>query len=277
MKEDATIEENAVKRNIAKTMLNALFGKFLQQPINCNTTIANNLKDIYRFTEKYIITEFDFYGEKLILKGEAKEGFKGENIKFPNHIGCYILSYSKRIMLNYILEIDDTLKGDLFTYMDTDSAHIKKPAFDKLYAKGFIHIKHRKDDPDKLGYLTNDIKKGGIIIREKNLAPKNYMYEYINEVEELYVGDSAKMKCKGIPKKNLYYELYTKEEPTEVSFSGLKKVCARLTSKQKDIGYFSIVNNTQSRTFCKNRWSGMTLCENKYYPLGFDFNSLKGE
>ena len=37
------------------------------------------------------------------------------------------------------------------------------------------------------------------------------------------------------------------------------------------VGLFSIVNNTQTRTFMKSNWKGMDLIDNKYYPKGFQF------
>ena len=41
---------------------------------------------------------------------------------------------------------------------------------------------------------------------------------------------------------------------------------------EKGVKLFSIVNNTQTRTFMKSEWKGMELVDNKYYPKGYKFN-----
>ncbi len=52
----------------------------------------------------------------------------------------------------------------------------------------------------KVGFLCSDIKNEEVIINEMNIAPKCYMYEYINNKNELMIEDKATLKCEGIPK-----------------------------------------------------------------------------
>ena len=119
----------------------------------------------------------------------------------------------------------------------------------------------------KLGYLCSDIDHEGIIISEKNLAPKTYKYKYINSKNE--IGEMN--KCKGIPKKCLRSEYYDLDEPVEVEFDGLKKKHKTLTKKDKEQGLvnFSIVNNHQKRTMNKSVWQGMQLKDNEFFPHGY--------
>ena len=57
-------------------------------------------------------------------------------------------------------------------------------------------IKTKKDA--SLGFLCSDIKNEGFIIDESNLAPKTYIYTYIDQTGKI----DTTMKCKGIPKKS---------------------------------------------------------------------------
>ena len=82
------------------------------------------------------------------------------------------------------------------------------------------------------------------------------------------------MKAKGIPKRCLDYKIYDDYKTTEpVKFSGLRKKHLNLTKAdiKNGVGLFSIVNNTQQRTFNKTNWGGMVLKDNKFYPKGFEF------
>ena len=118
------------------------------------------------------------------------------------------------------------------------------------------------ESESKLGYLCSDIDDEGFIIYEKNLAPKSYRYEFINNKNEVYTGDEAIMKYKGIKKYDHYNdkavlraEYYDREDQVEVDFSGLKKKHKNLTKADKNSGveHFSMVNTTVKRTFYKSR------------------------
>ena len=83
-------------------------------------------------------------------------------------------------------------------------------------------------------------------------------------------------KVKEYPKKCLNNSMYNnyKDEEQKVEFSGLRKKHINLTKGdiEKGVKLFSIVNNTQTRTFMKSEWKGMELVDNKYYPKGYKFN-----
>lgn len=71
-------------------------------------------------------------------------------------------------MLTDMKAIDPSLARIPFTYSDTDSMHIFGSDYLKLRELGYI--KSKKDS--QLGYLCSDIDHEGVIISEKNLAPK---------------------------------------------------------------------------------------------------------
>jgi hypothetical protein len=167
--------------------------------------------------------------------------------------------------------IDPTLKTHIFTYTDTDSIHILGKHAEKLKRLGMIKDK----DNSSLGYLCSDIDNEGIIIYEKSLAPKTYFYEYIDNQNDVYDRENGVKKGKGIPKKCLKYKMYSDYVESEqvVEFSGLRRKHKTLTKSdiKNGVNHFSIVNNTQKRTFMKSEWTGMNLVGNYYYPKGYVF------
>ena len=269
MKEDAEKEKNPVKRSIAKLLLNAMYGKTLQRAIYENTAIINDYNQLLDFFKDYEITDINMLSDsKLLLTGTALN--KQEKITKPSQLGAFVLSYSRQIMMNYFKAIDPTLKTHIFSYTDTDSAHILGHHAKLLAEKGMIKPKNEAS----LGYLCSDIDDEGIIIYENNLAPKTYFYEYIDNKNGIHDKNNGTMKAKGIPKRCLDYKIYDDYKTTEpVKFSGLRKKHLNLTKAdiKNGVGLFSIVNNTQQRTFNKTNWGGMVLKDNKFYPKGFEF------
>jgi hypothetical protein len=200
---------------------------------------------------------------------------KENKISKPCQLGGFVLSYSRRIMLNYMKAIDPTLESMMFTYTDTDSLHITGESYKKLKDMGYI----RSGKDVALGYLSCDIDDEGIIISENNLAPKLYRYEYIDQLNRINGEEKiATMKAKGIPKSCLKYEMYDLlKEDQECDFSGLKRKHVSLTSSDKKAGlkHFSIVNCNQTRTFHSTTWTGFKRYGNEWFPRGY--NSEKNE
>lgn len=270
LKEDAEREGNKVMRSIAKLMNNALYGKTLQRAIFSKSEIVKTVYEVNRFIadkDKNSIEFTELKSGRVIITGEIKDIEKDKCITKPCQLGCFVTAYSRRIMLLYMKAMDPTLTQQTFTYTDTDSLHIQGKYHQQLIQKGLIKPK----DKSQLGYLCSDLDHEALIIREKNLAPKSYMYEYINNKNEIFLGDKGVMKTKGIPKKTLQAKFY-EEEQGDVEFSGLKKKGKTLTSADKQMGRhnFCIVNNTLKRTFNKTSWKQMQFIENEWYPHGFE-------
>ena len=121
--------------------------------------------------------------------GEIKEEKEYNVITKPAQYGSYVLVYSRRIILFYNKIIDNGLNKLIVSYTDTDSLHIPSEVYYKLKNMNLIRN-------GELGYLSNYILKNGMIFYEKNLGPKNYIYKYINNENEI----KTVMKTKGIPK-----------------------------------------------------------------------------
>jgi hypothetical protein len=140
----------------------------------------------------------------------------------------------------------------------------------------------------KIGLLSNDTenKAGvkGVIIREINLGPKNYFYEYICEDGSLYLNNNGKMKCKGIKSDTLHCGLYDNETSEKIipfnlfdkneslEFMSFKKRHLKIENANKDkFEHFSVQKTTIKREFNKTCWCGANLIDNKFYPVGYQF------
>ena len=278
MKEDAGKEGNKVKRNIAKLMLNALYGKTMQSARFSDTIIVNNVKEFNSFCREHTLMDYKILSDnRFLLTGDVLDRNRIDCVTKPKQLGGFVTAFSRRIMLKYMKAIDPTLKTNMFTYTDTDSMHITGQAYKKLKAMGYIVT----SESSKLGYLCSDVDDEGVIIYEKNLAPKSYRYEFINNKNEVYTGDKAIMKYKGIKKYDYYNnvpvlraEYYDNAIPVAVSFSGLKKKNKTLTKNDviNGVQHFSVTNNNVKRTFHNSDWSGMTFSNGEWFPKGYSLN-----
>ena len=264
LKGKAEKEGNDSMRNIAKLLLNSLYGKMLMAPIEQHTEIINSAVDMDKFLFEFELVDFHIINDsKILMVGQVKGERRIEKITKPRQLGAFVTAYSRRIMLFYMKEIDPTLKSMIFTYTDTDSLHISGKDYNKLKDKGLIKTKKEAE----LGYLCSDIKNEGVILRELNLAPKTYYYESIDNLNEI----KETKKCKGIPKRVLKDIDFEKDHGEPIEFHGLKRKTTKLTSKDRKDGIplFSVTNSTQTRTFMKNMWSKMDLIDNQYYAKGY--------
>jgi hypothetical protein len=263
LKGEAEKDGNNSLRSIAKLLLNSLYGKMLMAPVMGTATIVNNVAELHDFLFRYNMTNYEIMNDnRLMVEGDVKEEEKVKKITKPTQLGSFVTAYSRRIMLFYMKQVDPTLKSQIFTYTDTDSLHISGEAFLILMKKGLI----KKKEVATLGFLCSDIDNEGVIIREVNFAPKTYLYEYIDRDGKI---DETR-KCKGIPKKALK-KIDFMMKNTPITFSGLKKK-NKLTraDREKGMPLFSVVNQTQTRTFMKSTWKNMKRVGNEYYPHGHE-------
>ena len=254
-------ERNNSRRNIAKLIMNGLYGKMLQKAHFKQTLIANNMAEIFKFMDDYNFTDWHILTEtKILLIGEAKEEIENEVITKPAQYGAFVLSYSRRVMLFYNRLLTPDLKDFKVSYTDTDSLHIHAEDYFKLKESGFIRN-------GELGFLSNDIKKDGMIFYEKNLGAKNYLYKCIDNQNNI----KTVMKTKGIPKSQLREEFYAVEHGS-VKFNTMKKIKFKVTSNEHKRGleYLNIYHSEITRRFNKNQWAGRLLNGNIYYPIGYD-------
>jgi hypothetical protein len=275
LKKSKSKDYNPAMRAVAKLFLNSLYGKTLQKPIYDSTQICKSANDIFTFWEKHKVKDCTISedGETIFLQGEKNKREKC-NTK-PNQLGAFLLSYSRRIMIEVIKAINPTLDLHCFTYGDTDSLHIHSSYLEKLKNK-INPVTGRYWLEPGLGSLSNDIDNNGLIVRELNYAPKNYYYVYIDENGKI---DSSH-KCKGIvneyldedgkKKKNLNDELYEEGESKTINMKKrIKKVGFKPNNvqRQKGLSNFDIISIDMERTWnCE--WETDRLINNKYFPYG---------
>jgi hypothetical protein len=272
---------NKSLRSMTKLMLNSLFGKMLQGILSDGSAFCYSIHDIWAFRRKYKINDFNVWdsdkGKCLRLSGLMHDDTQEVNIRKPVQLGAFILSYSRRIMLQYMRMIDPTLHSPVFTYMDTDSMHVSGEAHQRLMDLGVV----MDEDDSGLGFLCSDIDNAGLIIREVNMGSKNYYYEYIDNTGKLFLNENGTMKAKGIPKKDVLgtgekivtSSLWDEQVAKPIGFTSMKKVRVP-NRKEKGLGVemYSIRMVEQTRTWLKNDYGRCIYKDNEYYPHGYDFS-----
>jgi hypothetical protein len=255
-------EDNPVLRQIAKILMNALYGKMLEKARFEENAICNSIKDVWKFESKYDTTDIIFIKDKVMMIGLPKtEELSDDKIRKPSQVGSFILAYSRRHMLKAMSDICPKLNEHFFTYTDTDSLHIHCSKLPGLEEKGWLS--------KGLGQLSDDAK-GGRIFREINLAPKLYMYMCLMPDGEI----KTVMKSKGIPKQYLCPELFTNadtltdEDKLIVMKNRLKKVGVgrNIQTAYRSYDPFSILSIDMERTFYKNMWFGMDFVDGSWFP-----------
>lgn len=255
-------EDNPVKRQIGKILMNALYGKMLEKARFDEGRICNNVDDYYDFIESFTTTDVMFLNDKIYIVGEPlNEMIKDKRIRKPSQIGTFILAYSRRHMLDLMSAMCPKLDEHFFTYTDTDSLHIKNYLLPGLEEKGLLK--------KGLGMLSDDAK-GGKIFKEINLAPKLYMYLCLMPNGEI----KTVMKSKGIPTNYLTEKLFIEADELDD-----EDKCIMMTSRLKKIGLgrnlqldwrkydaFNILSIDMERTFYKTKWEGMDLKDNLWFP-----------
>lgn len=256
-----TEQYNGIIRNVAKSMMNALFGKTCQRPIQDEQKIIHDEKEFYGFAADYLITDYvwvDINGTNtLVVSGEP---FDLENTK-PSHLGAFVLAYSRELMISHFAKCTDRLTTCNFSYTDTDSIHMR----------GKIYQQMKTEYPDmfgsELGQFSNDIDGGkdAVIIYEYCLAPKCYVYVWISSDGKI----GMKKKVKGIPysvMKKLKVSDFKDENSICFNFESLKRNMFNLEKP------FSIENTSASRTFLKSKWNKMSYVPElkQFRPFGYD-------
>jgi hypothetical protein len=208
------------------------------------------------------MTDVMFLGDKVVAIGlPLDEEISDSRIRKPSQIGTFILSYSRRHMIDIMDAIEPGLERPFFTYTDTDSLHIHCSKLAGLDQKGWLS--------KGLGQLSDDAK-GGKIFREINLAPKLYMYLCLMPDGKI----KTCMKSKGIPAQYLSPHLFNNadalepEEKLILMEHRLKKVGLgkNLQIDWRKYDAFSILSVDMERTFYKNQWNGMKYENNLWTP-----------
>src|SRR5438093_9557145 len=161
--------KNEVGDNLIKLLMNSLYGKTVQRDIKHQFNIWSEATLKENFDETIMDFQQIKSGMYVVQKKEdsgldcvkaRKRGNKTRDV--PTHLGAFILAHSRRIMNNFIIEIDG-FKNLVVYYSDTDSIYVSLRNYDKLKQAGYVG--------GAMGQGKNDYGEGGIIFG-LFLAPK---------------------------------------------------------------------------------------------------------
>ena len=126
-------EHNDLMQRLVKLIMNSLYGvqirKDIDQSYKCTsqhwmeTEYDENVLDYWRLPNGNYIVK--------IKKDDGSEGDNDVKNTLPSHLGAFILSNSKRIMNDFIREINGFYNNSIY-YGDTDSLYIEKKYWDVL-------------------------------------------------------------------------------------------------------------------------------------------------
>jgi hypothetical protein len=187
--------------NILKLMLNSLYGKTIMKktktkksivPAEIRTynketktwTIENNhLFDNYIYNNFNTIKSY----RKMNNRNYEVETICSDNTYNRAHIGCSILSTSKRIM-NEVFDIANTNNYPIY-YTDTDSLHCNYDDVKKLEDK-YEEVYNKKLNGKQLEQFHTDFD-----LKDKNGVPREGEGEEIYASKSIFLGKKSYMDC----------------------------------------------------------------------------------
>ena len=157
-------EHNDLMQKLVILIINSLYGVQIRRDIDQ----SYKCKSQHWMETEYDENVLDYWklpNGNYIVKFKKNDGLEGDNdVKktLPSHLGAFILSNSKRIMNNFIREINGFYNNSIY-YGDTDSLHIEKKFWDVLDKANLVG--------KNLCQGKNDYKTGGVFYG-LFLAPK---------------------------------------------------------------------------------------------------------
>lgn len=258
---------NVVLREGCKLLMNGLFGKCIQKPNHTETKMIHHHNDWVSFLNKCelvdsVLVPTENGQFKVFVSGNK---YNAKNTK-PTQLGAYILANSRSVIYKYFLAIDPTLTTPTGYSGDTDSIFVDCSMYNKL--KQYIG--------SDLGQLSVDTKGKGCIYKAVFLAPKQYMYKWINAKGET----DAVIKCKGIMIKQLQNgklvtlvtpEMYEEKKSVEREIYNIAKrhINLKPSDIRKEIMFGELTKEVVTRTFYKAAWNEQWYNEGEWYPIGY--------
>ena len=146
-------EGNDLVQNLVKLNMNSLYGDQMGKDFNesykCKSEHSMKTEYDDNVSEYWIIPNGN-----CIVKSRKDDGLDGDNdVKntLPSHLEAFILGNSKRIMIDFIREINGFFINAVY-YGDTDCLYLEKKYWDVLDKAGVVGSNLSK----------NDYKSGGI-------------------------------------------------------------------------------------------------------------------
>jgi hypothetical protein len=199
-----------VLQEIVKLMMNSSYGKTIIKKSNVETAYVKNGENNIN-VNSYIYNNFNTIKEFNKINDSQTEikKLKLDDSFNLAHVGCLILSYSKRIM-NEVMSLASDNKIDIY-YQDTDSMHLKdrdiKPLRDLYFNKY-----NRELIGTNLGQFHSDFNlknaaEGAEVYAVKScfLGKKSYIDVLESKNKDGEIINGYHLRMKGIPDASLKY------------------------------------------------------------------------
>lgn len=188
------MDNNNVKRNVIKIIMNSLWGKFAQKWVNTDYYIKADSDINFDEEEAYKIWDTDF----MLIKKSKEPKYSSK----PIQNGVFTVSWARY----HIKKLWDASvrKNGVCLYSDTDSLCVKKEYFD-LNSKFIMDGKKMPVIGTEIGQLELECTFDRLLCAGK----KQYMgfYKYLDKNNEPKLVE--KRRFKGVPANYITPELYT--------------------------------------------------------------------
>lgn len=203
-------KSNPALSNVIKLMLNSAYGKTIMKQSNTKNVILNYTKeklDNYKYNNFNTIKEF-----RILSINEDKSNVEFKQICCDTsynrgHIGCAILSMSKRIM-NEVFDVANTNNLSIY-YTDTDSIHCNYDDVKMLEDKYKIEYKKELNGINLEQFHTDFQMKGAVdevyAIKSIFLGKKSYMDLLESKNKDGKIINDYHIRLKGITKEGLHH------------------------------------------------------------------------
>jgi len=241
--------QSKIRVRISKLLMNSLYGRMLYRTNFNKRMLITSKEQLQNYYNENVITNFEVLSEDALrVCGYSKT----HPLKYgsPVHLGCFVISYAKAYMIDFIDALDPTLKSSCFYYTDNDSLFIEAKYLKNLTEKNLLVVDGEKNAVNQMGRGKNDIKDGKLVIKAKFVKPKTYYYTYVS-----YDGEIKNIiKSAGVPR----------------SFVNQNK---KLIIKDyfDQMGQISFVNKAGEKTYSASLWKGMNFNPDKgeWFPYGY--------
>ena len=266
---DSEYESADITQNSIKLMLNSVYGKTIIKKSDSHKLIKENGENL----SDYIYNNYNTIKTITYLnKGQSivEQNGVDDSSNFA-HVGCLILSYSKRIM-NEVMGLANDNNINIY-YQDTDSMHLDNkdiPRLEQLYFEKYNKVIRG----DNMGQFHSDFslkgaKKGAEILATTSifLGKKCYMdiLESINDNGEII--QDVHIRLKGITEAGVTHKInyYMKEQKLN-KVDSVKYMFNRMIAGEK---MAFILNPINEKIMFEYHEKGVSTCKEFIRILDF--------
>jgi hypothetical protein len=254
-------ESADITQNLIKLMLNSVYGKTIIKKTDSHKLIKANGENL----EDYIYNNYNTIKTITYLNKEQsiiEQNGVDDSSNFA-HVGCLILSYSKR-MMNEVMGLANDNNINIY-YQDTDSMHLDNvdiPKLEKLYNEKYNKVIRG----DNMGQFHSDFslkgaKKGAEILATTSifLGKKCYMdiLESINDNGETI--QDVHIRLKGITEAGVNHKInYYMNEQKLNKVEAVKYMFNQMIKGEK---MAFILNPINDKVMFKYHSLGVSTCQ----------------